>query len=305
MSNMNHITISVKMQLLRWLSRSRPTEPPSDSNTSNSSMENTESHLPETTAPEISPFLRLPAEIRNIIYGYVLAGTERPLFFVEKNEIWRCGPSSAFTRPGPPSLLRVNRSIAEGAAYILHEVRELRLAIISQGFPTGKIDCYHRVGRLENFASVLERIQTLTLDVHVHPGHRIDEPFLMLLDWICSLLEKRSVPIRHLGLVLTCCYGDNRRLCKEDTYDLARRFQELQPTFVEHSPWNGKCLWSKVKQTKGRYKRAAVESEKDASANMITLRSGEVCMTRTFVLPRAGASLAEGYSESSMYLYHS
>jgi hypothetical protein len=188
---------------------------------------------------------------------------------------------------------------------MLHEVRELRLAIISQGFPTGKIDCYHRVGRLENFAPVLERIQALTLDVHVHPGHRVDEPHLKLLDWICSLLERRTVPIRHLGMVLTCCYCDNRRLCKEDTYDLARRFQELQPTFVEHSPWNGKCMWSKVKQTQGRYRRAVVKCEQRASANLMGLGPEEVCATSRFVLPRAGHSLAEGYSESSMYLYGS
>ena len=183
---------------------------------------------------------------------------------------------------------------------MLHEVRELRLAIISQGFPTSKISGYHKVGRLENFAAVLERIQKLTLEVHVHPGHRVDEPFIVLLDWICSLLEKRTVPIRHLGMVLTCCYGDNRRLCREDTCDLAKRFQELQPTFVEHSPWNGKCLWSRVKQTKGRYKRAAVESEKRTSADVMTLPSGEGCTTRRLVLPRAGASVAEGYSESSI-----
>ena len=202
--------------------------------------------------------LALPPEIRNIIYAYVLCGTEQPLFLIENSEIWRCGPPSAFLKPGPPSLVRVCRLIAEEASQILHEVREIRILVISQGFPTGAISCYHRFCSLNAFKAVLERIQTLTLVVNTHPGHRVDEPFMELLDWIATLLEGRSVPIRNLGMILECCYGDKRRICADDKFRLAERFQELCPTYVEHWPYNGKCTWASVKQTEGRYRRAAV-----------------------------------------------
>jgi hypothetical protein len=206
----------------------------------------------------MSPFFRLPPEIRNIIYGHVLFGTEQPFFFIENSEVWRCGPPPAFMRPGPPSLLRVSRLIAEEASQVLHEVRELRLLVISQGFVTGAISCYHRFCSLEAFIPVLQRIQRLTLIVNTHPGHSMDEPYLQLLDWICTLLEQREVPIRNLSMIMECCFGDLRRACRQDKFDLARRFQEMQPTLVDHQPWNAQCTWAKVKQTEGRYKRATV-----------------------------------------------
>ena len=81
---------------------------------------------------------------------------------------------------------------------------------------------------------------------------------MKLLDSVCTLLEQRPVPIRNLGLVLECCFGDSRICCTGDQFDLARRFQELRPKYVEHWPWNAKCTWAKVKQTKGRDRRAAV-----------------------------------------------
>ena len=207
---------------------------------------------------QMSPLFRLPPEIRNIIYAHVLRGTEQPFFFIENSEVWRCGPSPAFLRPGPPSLLRVSRLVAEEASQILHEVRELRLMVISQGVPTARFGAYHRFCSLEAFIPVLKRIHTLTLIVNTHPGARVDEPYLQLLDWICTLLEQREVPIRNLGMIMDCCYGDLRRACRVDKFDLARRFQELQPTFVDHKPWNAKCTWAKIKQTEGRYRRAAV-----------------------------------------------
>lgn len=207
---------------------------------------------------QMLPFFRLPPEIRNHIYAYVLCGTEQPFFLIEHDVVRRCGPPSASMRPGPPSPLRVCRLIGEEASQVLHEVHEIQVIVISQGFPTEAISCYHRFCTLEAFMQVLERIQTLTLVINTHPGHRVDEPYMQILDSICTMLEQREVPIRNLGMVLDCCFGDSRRPCKEDKFSLARRFQEMQPTYVEHRPWNAKCTWSKVKQTPGRYKRAAV-----------------------------------------------
>lgn len=188
----------------------------------------------------------------------MLQGTEQPLYYIEKNEVWRCGPNAAFKRPGPPSLLRVCSLIAEEASQVLHEVRELRLMVVSQGLQTVTIACDHRFRTLEEFVPTLKRVQTLTLIINTHPGFRLDTPHMKLLDSICTFLEQRPVPIRNLGLVLECCFGDRRIRCTGDQFDLACRFQELQPTYVEHWPWNAKCTWAKVKQTKGRYRRAAV-----------------------------------------------
>lgn len=171
-------------------------------------------------------------------------------------------------RPGPPSLLRVSRLVAEEASQVLHEVRELRVLVISQGLATGAISCYHRFCSLEAFIPVLKRIQRLTLIVNTHPGNRVDEPYLQLLDWICTLLEQRQVPIRNLGMIMDCCFGDLRTGCRQDKFDLARRFQEMRPTFVDHQPWNAKCTWAKVKQTDGRYKRAAVIPRVENPASM-------------------------------------
>ena len=209
-------------------------------------------------SPQTSPLFRLPPEIWNIIYTNVLQGTEQPLYYIRHNEVWRCGPNEAFKRPGPPSLIRVCRLIAEEASQVLHEVRELRVMVISQGLPTAAIACDHKFCTLDEFVPILKRIQTLTLVINTHPGFRLDTPYMQLLDSVCTFLEQRSVPIRNLGLILECCFGDKRISCTGDQFDLGRRFQALHPTYVEHWPWNAKCTWAKVKQTKGRYRRAAM-----------------------------------------------
>lgn len=202
--------------------------------------------------PQQSPFFWLPVEIRIIIYRQVLEGIERPEFFIEGKDVWRCGPSSAFMCPGPPSILLVCRQVAEEASEVLHEVRELHFMAIPKGLATQPISCYYRFGSVEAFVPVLRRIQRLSLAVNTHAGQN-DELFGMaLLNLICSVLENRPTPPRGLRLSFNCCFSTSRVRCQDNVYYIAERFRLLGPIFIEHLPWNGKCTWANVYDSRAR-----------------------------------------------------
>ena len=195
-----------------------------------------------------SKLLRLHLNQR--LYKLILEGTEKPLFFIEGKDVWRCGPASAFMRPGPPRLLLTCRLIATEASEILHELRELRFMAISHGSDTAPISCYHRFCSVDAFMPVLKRVRRLSLAVNTHAGPKDELCGMALLNFICTVLENRTTPLRGLRLTFDCCFSTSQVRCRDDWFHLAERFRLLGPIQVEHRPWNGKCTWANVCDTR-------------------------------------------------------